>query len=62
MDIVGCRIIFKQKNTIQANPLVELKVLELTKNNIKIQHLDGTIQWLDLPTFHEEYEIVEILK
>lgn len=62
MDLVGKRCLFKQKHTIMSNPICELKIIELTERHIKFQWLHGSFQWLTLKDFHEDYEILEVLK
>ena len=62
MDLVGKRCLFKQKRIIMGNPIREFKIIELTEHHIKFQWLTGSVQWLALKDFHEDYELLEVLK
>ena len=59
--LVGKRVLLKDRSSFSEG-LYEVKILELTKKNIKIEYLSGAIDWIAIKEFMKENEIEEVLK
>lgn len=60
MDLIGKRVLFHDREGF-GSALVDLFILELTHDHIRVRYPDTSERWFACEDFHRRFEIKEIL-